>query len=82
MDEAMRKRLEDLWRRNAAASASLQRIVDAQADLARKQLYGVTNEARAAALWAAYEEALKRALEIGDELHQAARDAGILPKSE
>ena len=42
MDDEMKRRLDDLWTKEAIASATLQRIVDEQASLAEKQLSGIT----------------------------------------
>jgi len=81
INDTVKERLADLWKRNAAATEGLKRIVDAQAALAEKQLWGVTDEARAEALWGSYEQALSRVLEIGGRLEEVIRDAGIPPKS-
>lgn len=79
MQDEINKHLDRLWKQNAAASANLQKIVDAQAALAEKRLMGIVNTNMELELWREYEKALKLVLEIGAQLQQTAQDAGIFP---
>lgn len=59
------KQLDDLWQRQAAYHASLQRIADAQRAVTENKRLGDSNPSREAILLADYQEALNHLLEIG-----------------
>ena len=59
------KKLDGLWRRQAAYAASRRRIADAQMAIVENKRLGVSDPSRDALL-ADYQEALNHLLEIGD----------------
>jgi hypothetical protein len=63
LDNKITKQLDDLWERQAAYHASLQRIADAQRAVTENKLLG--DPSREAILLADYQEALNHLLEIG-----------------
>ena len=62
------KKLDDLWRRQAAYAASRRRIADAQMAIVENKRLGVSDPSRDAMLLADYQEALNHLLEIGEHM--------------
>jgi hypothetical protein len=73
--------MDDLWDKSARAAASLQRIADQMAQRAiNRDVYGVGNSELDLQIAANHYNAYRRVLELGDQLEQAAIEAGILRK--
>ncbi len=71
--------IEDLLARSAAAAERLQRIADQMADRATlRARYGIDNSELDKVVAANHYQALQNLLEIGEQLEQAAIDAGFL----
>ena len=62
------KKLDDLWRRQAAYAASRRRIADAQMAIVENKRLDVSDPSRDAMLLADYQEALNHLLEIGEHM--------------
>ncbi|WP_442755794.1 hypothetical protein ACNHKD_03800 [Methylocystis sp. JAN1] len=74
------KRLELLWKESGEAARQLQRIADEQASRAEQFIKsGVNNPEREQELAKEHVKAIERVLQIGQQLEQAAIDAGVLP---
>lgn len=74
------KQLELLWKESSEAARQLQRIADEQAYRAEQFVTsGVNNPEREQELAREHAKAIERVLQIGQQLEQAAIDAGILP---
>jgi hypothetical protein len=69
-DNKITKQLDDLWQRQAAYHASLQRIADAQRAVTESKLLGDSDPSREAILLADYQEALNHLLEIGPHVYR------------
>ena len=70
LDSKVTKQLDDLWQRQAAYQASLQRIADAQRAVTESKLLGDSDPSREAILLADNQEALNHLLEIGPHVYR------------
>jgi hypothetical protein len=65
LDNKITKQLDDLWERQAAYHASLQRIADVQRAVTENKHLGGSDPSRESILLADYQEAVNHLLEIG-----------------
>jgi hypothetical protein len=70
LDNKITKQLDDLWERQAAYHASLQRIADARRAVTEHKLHGDSDPSRESILLADYQEALNHLLETATRINQ------------
>ncbi|MBB3967173.1 hypothetical protein [Rhizobium metallidurans] len=79
--EHVLSQIDDLLAKSAAAGERLQRIADQMADRAMlRTIYGISNDELDSVISDNHRQALENLLVIGEQLEQAAVEAGIFPK--